>query len=177
MEVAGLTIDASNNAPVVILREQAGSRVLPIWVGVVEASAIAFALEHVSLARPMTHDLLKLVLESGGGKVERVAITGLQDNSYIALITIRWPDRVVDVDARPSDAIALAVRTEAPIYCDAQVLDQVKERQIVQQEKPKEAAADDTTNDGPRPIVISSGRSYQEVLENLEPEAFGRYMQ
>ncbi len=183
MEVAGLTIDAVNNAPIVILREREGERILPIWIGVVEASAIAFELEAVKLTRPMTHDLLRATIEALGGAVAGVAITGLRENTYFATITITHRNERVELDARPSDAIALALRTKTPIDCEEEVLAAAHERQ---QQADRTAPAGpsgeggeggevDRGEGGPRPIVEPQGGSLAELLESLPPEDFGKY--
>jgi len=113
--VSGLGVDAANNSPVVLLREQDGERVLPIWIGPGEANAIALRLADLSPTRPLTHDLLKRVIEGAGLMVRHVAITDIRDHTFFAEIVLEGEGRVSRIDARPSDSIALALRTEAPI--------------------------------------------------------------
>ncbi|MDI6793748.1 MAG: bifunctional nuclease family protein [bacterium] len=116
MQVAGIALDAKNNMPIIILRDRRGDRVLPIWVGLYEAQAILFALEGISPSRPLTHDLLKSVVENLRSEVVKVVINALRDNTYFAQITLGLNGKSVEVDSRPSDAIALALRTSTPIY-------------------------------------------------------------
>lgn len=193
MEVAGLTVDPVNNAPIVLLRELAGDRVLPIWIGVIEASAIAFEMEQIQLSRPMTHDLLKTAVESLGAVVERVEVVALRDNTYFALVILNQDGKVIQIDARPSDAIALALRTKAPIHCEAAVIEQAHIRdqpgeatdETVAEETPAHEppapapevseAAEEAVDEGPQPIMGAESRSLEDVLENLSPEAFGKY--
>lgn len=122
MTVAGLSIDNTTRTPVLLLREEGGELVLPIYIGLMEASAIAAQLESVSLARPMTHDLLKSLLVTLGGKLLRVEVTDLRDNTFFASLFVQQGDRVVEIDSRPSDAIALALRTGADICVSRHVL-------------------------------------------------------
>ncbi len=178
MVVAGLTIDPANNAPIVLLREKQSERVLPIWIGVVEASAIAFELESIKLTRPLTHDLLRDLIGHLGGKVDRVVIADLRDNTYFAVIVVTQGERTIDVDARPSDAIALALRAHAPILCEDAVIAQAQVRRDAQ--PPTKAAGangeeDDRGEGGPRPIIDSGDKSWQDLLESLDPDAFGKY--
>jgi uncharacterized protein len=193
MQVTGLTIDPANNAPIVILREKEGARVLPIWIGVIEASAIAFELEQVKLTRPMTHDLLRAAIEALGGRVERVAILDLKENTYFAVIVVNRGDQTVELDARPSDAIALGLRAKAPILCESRVLEEAHVRQAKAAAEPVAASAagadgaaaapaegeeaeDERGDDGPKPIVVTNDpKSWLEVLENLDPKDFGKY--
>ena len=122
--VAHLGLDRTSNTPVVILREKEGSRVLPIWIGPAEASAIAMELQGMKAQRPLTHDLLKQVLVGLGGDLRRVFISAVKENTYFAELLIRRDDHVFQVDARPSDSIALALRMRAPIFTSEQLLDQ-----------------------------------------------------
>src|SRR6185436_15479539 len=116
VEIKGLMLDPSSNIPIVILRDTESQLFLPIWIGVFEANAIALRIEGVEPPRPMTHDLLRLVLEKLGATVEKIVISDLRESTFFALIHLRQGGQSVAVDARPSDAIALALRTEAPIY-------------------------------------------------------------
>jgi bifunctional DNase/RNase len=124
MTVGQLTVDPITNMPVVVLREIEGTqrRVLPIWVGVYEGNAIALQIEKVQTPRPMTHDLLKNVVGDLGGQVERVVVCDLKESTFYATIDIRTPQGVITVDARPSDAIALALRTDTRIFAEESVI-------------------------------------------------------
>lgn len=124
VELVGVRIELPTNQPIVLLRESGGTRFLPIWIGAGEATAIAFALEGVEPQRPLTHDLLKLSLEALGARVDRVVVTSLQDGIYFADLVLAVEEREVTVSSRPSDAIALAARTESPIFVQPTVLDE-----------------------------------------------------
>ncbi len=160
MRVAHLGLDRSSNSPVVVLQEEEGSRVLPIWIGPAEASAIAMELGGVKFARPLTHDLLKQVIVGLGGELRKVVITGVRESTYYAELHIhRDGHDVFQVDARPSDSIALALRLHAPIFAASALLDLVAPDAI---ETPGEGgglAADDLKSH----------------LQNLDPEDFGKF--
>lgn len=126
VEIKGLMLDPSSNIPIVILRDTESQLFLPIWIGVFEANAIALRIEGVEPPRPMTHDLLRLVLETLGATVEKIVISDLRESTFFALIHLQQKGEAVTVDARPSDAIALALRTEAPIYVLRSVLDKAQ---------------------------------------------------
>ena len=119
-------VDPVTNSPIVILRDKDGQKVLPIWVGIFEANAIALQIENVSTPRPMTHDLLRNVIEDLKASVEKVVVCDLQENTFYALIYLTWNGATVAIDARPSDAIALALRTRAPIFVEEAILDNAK---------------------------------------------------
>jgi bifunctional DNase/RNase len=123
MTIKGLMIDPITNMPIIILRDNDGQRMLPIWVGVFEANAIALQLEAVQTPRPMTHDLMKNLMDEVGAKIERVVVCDLRDNTFYATIYLKTPERLIPVDARPSDAIALALRTESPILVEESVIE------------------------------------------------------
>jgi uncharacterized protein len=122
MTIKGLMIDPITNMPIIILRDQDGQRVLPIWVGVFEANAIALQIENVQTPRPMTHDLLKNVIDDLRAHVERIVVCELKENTFYARIHMTSSGRAFEVDARPSDAIALALRTRSPIYVEETVI-------------------------------------------------------
>src|SRR5205809_141499 len=126
MTIKGLMVDPVTNTPIVILRDKEGQRVLPIWVGIFEANAIALQIENVSTARPMTHDLLRNVIQDLKARVEKIVVCDLQENTFYALIYLAVNGETVAVDARPSDAIALALRTRAPIFVEDTVIDNAK---------------------------------------------------
>jgi uncharacterized protein len=122
MTIKGLMIDPITNMPIIILRDQEGQRVLPIWVGVFEANAIALQIENVQTPRPMTHDLLKNVIDDLSARVDRIVVCELKENTFYARIHMSVNGRALEVDARPSDAIALALRTHSPIYVEEAVI-------------------------------------------------------
>ena len=157
MTVAHLGVDRNTESPVVILREKDGSRVLPIWIGPAEASAIAMELQGVKAARPMTHDLLKQVIVGLGGELRRIVISAVRENTYFAELLIQREDHVFQVDARPSDSIALALRLRAPIFASDQLLEQ------------SGVEADDASG-GSR-----EAERLREYLEKLDPEDFGKF--
>ena len=126
MSIKGLMVDPITNMPIVILRDKEGQRVLPIWVGIFEANALALQLENVATPRPMTHDLLKDMIGQLEGRVMRIVINDLRDSTFFAQIRVLTGGKTLEVDARPSDAIALALRTEAPIFVAQTVLDQAQ---------------------------------------------------
>lgn len=130
VEIRGLMLDPSSNVPIVILRDTESQLFLPIWIGVFEANAIALKIEGVEPPRPMTHDLLRLVLEQLGAEVEKVVISDLQESTFFAVIHVRQGERTIGIDARPSDAIALALRAEAPIYVLRTVLDKAQAAEL-----------------------------------------------
>ena len=126
MSIKGLMVDPISNMPIVILRDKEGSRTLPIWVGMFEANAIALQIENISTPRPMTHDLLRNVIHDLKASVQKIVVCDLQDSTFYALIYLSLNGEVVAIDARPSDAIALALRTRAPIYVEEAVIDNAK---------------------------------------------------
>jgi hypothetical protein len=156
MKVRGLALDPVSNMPIIILRDEEEKRSLPIWVGIFEANAIALELEKIPTPRPMTHDLIKNILESVDAKVEKIVVNDLRDNTFFALIHLRLGDEEITVDSRPSDAIALALRTSAPIFVDEDVVRRAKSVEVA----PKEA--DDQ-------------EKLKEWLQNLKPEDFGKF--
>ncbi len=160
VRVAHLGLDRNTNAPVVVLQEKDGQRVLPIWIGPSEASAIAMELAGVKFSRPLTHDLLKQVIVGLGGELRRVLITSVKDNTYYAELHIYRNGDVVQVDARPSDSIAIALRLKAPIYSSGDLLDTSSVSTV---EPPPEQG----------PLDKESLKTY---LQNLDPEDFGKFM-
>lgn len=160
MKVTGLTIDPFTSMPIIILKDREETCALPIWIGLIEASAIATELEKIQLSRPMTHDLLKNILDSVGIGVDRVAVTDLQDNTFFAKIILKKGDVLTELDSRPSDAIAIALRTGAPIFVEKKVIE--KSRQI------------DLSSEAENPKERQS-QKWLEILENLSPDDFGKY--
>ena len=126
MSIKGLMVDPITNMPIVILRDKEGQKVLPIWVGIFEANAIALQIENISTPRPMTHDLLRNVIHDLNATVQKIVVSDLQENTFYALIYLALNGDTVASDARPSDAIALALRTRAPIFVEDTVIDHAK---------------------------------------------------
>lgn len=160
MSVTGLTVDPFTNMPIVILKNETQTIALPIWIGLIEASSIATEFENIELSRPMTHDVFKDVLTKLNAYVTQVEINDLVDNTFFATIRIRSAVEDIDfaVDCRPSDAIAMSLRTKAPILVDQKVIE--KSREI--------------ENSGSAPEKLEE-QKWAEILENLEPEDFGKY--
>lgn len=138
MKVKGLTLDPLSKLPILILRDEEDKRTLPIWVGLAEANAIAHELEKIPTARPMTHDLMKSILEALRARVLKVVVNDLRDNTFFAVLHLQLGAAEITVDARPSDAIALALRVGAPIFVDEAV---VTKAQMSEGNKESEARA------------------------------------
>jgi len=159
MTVGGLTLDPVTKTPIVILRDPDNKLNLPIWIGLLEATAMATELEGIKMARPMTHDLLRSLINDLGAVVEWVEVTELKDNTYYALIYLRVNDRQLTLDSRPSDAISLALRTKSPIYVAKKVLEASS---VLQQlEEGKEQNLSNVSRD-----------KWAEILEKMSPEDF-----
>jgi bifunctional DNase/RNase len=126
MSIRGLMVDPATSMPIVVLRDAENNRVLPIWVGPVEANAIAMQIENIAPPRPMTHDLLGHLLTALGASLQRVIITDLRENTFYAYLELRRGDETLLVDSRPSDALALSIRAKARIFVDTRVLDRAK---------------------------------------------------
>ncbi len=124
MEIIGVRVELPTNTPILLLRERDGNRYLPIWIGTPEATAIALALEGVETARPLTHDLLRTVVEVLGADVEQVNVTGLEGGTFFADLILGADGDEVTISSRPSDAIALATRTGSPVYASRALLDE-----------------------------------------------------
>jgi len=131
--VRGLTLDPVTNAPIVILKAEGGRRLLPIWIGLFEANAIALEMEKVATQRPMTHDLLKSIVDALGARVDRAVVDNLQENTFHASIYLRSGDVERRLDARPSDAIALALRARAPLFVTRDVLERSTRIEIAEE--------------------------------------------
>jgi uncharacterized protein len=160
MSVGGLTLDPVTKTPIVILRDTENKLNLPIWIGLLEATAIATELEGIKMARPMTHDLLRNVIEELQATVERVEITDLRDNTYYAVIAVRIAGEERQIDSRPSDAISLALRTESPIYVAKAVLEASS---VLQQQ------IDENTDTN---LSNVSRDKWAEILEKMSPDDF-----
>ena len=142
MFVGGLVLDPATQAPIVVLKDESGQITLPIWIGIAEATSIASAIKQVAMARPLTHDLFYDLLLELGITVQRVVITELKDSTYFSELVLGQGDKVLILDARPSDAIAIALRATAPIYVSQAVLDQAR----IAFSSPSAAPASPTTN-------------------------------
>ena len=142
MKIRGLMMDPVTNMPIVVLKDVQGQAILPIWVGVYEANAIALEIEKIAPPRPMTHDLLRNLIVELGVQVDRVVVTSLRDNTFFAVIEMRNSDgnRMV-LDSRPSDAIALALRADCPIYVDMEVIKASQNKMPVDESEEPELAA------------------------------------
>ena len=154
MKIRGLMMDPGTNMPIVILKDVNGNMILPIWVGIYEANAIALEIEKVSTPRPMTHDLLKNVLVGLNASVQKVVVNELRDDTFFALIWVEQDGQVISIDSRPSDALALALRLDCPIYVEEEVLKSSK----------LSSATEKVTNE-----------ELRKWLENLSDEDLGRY--
>ena len=154
MEIKGLIIDPSTKLPIVILKGEEGSTVLPIWVGVSEANAIAIRLEDVVTPRPMTHDLLTSIIEQLDAQIDEITVCDLLDNTFYARLTLNRDGEMIEIDSRPSDAIALALRTNSPIFVEQAVLEQAQHLNITGEE---------------------AEEKIREWLDALDPEELGEY--
>jgi uncharacterized protein len=155
MSIKGLMVDPITNMPIVILKDAQSERVLRIWVGIFEANAIALQIENIATQRPMTHDLLKNVIKELDGQVERVVVCDLKDNTFYAVIYLTVRGETIAIDSRPSDALALALRTRSPILVEETVIDNAKNLEIG-----TERADSDRL---------------EKWLESLDPEELGKY--
>ena len=156
MSIKGLMVDPVTNMPIVLLRDADNQRVLPIWVGPVEANAIALQVENVAPPRPMTHDLLRNLLVELGAKLERVVISDLRESTFYAYLELHRDGTVIFVDARPSDALALSIRTRTPVFVDPKVLDRSRSVEVTSEQADQERL--------------------QRWLESLDPDDLGYKM-
>jgi bifunctional DNase/RNase len=155
MKIRGLMMDPVTNMPIVVLKDVNGASILPIWVGIYEANAIALEIEKVSTPRPMTHDLIKILLLGMGSSMRKVVVSELKDDTFYAVIWLEKDGQLMSVDSRPSDALALALRLDCPIYVDETVL----------KTSSKSSAVTDRVNN----------EELRRWLENLNDEDLGRY--
>ena len=155
MSIKGLMVDPITNTPIVLLHDSEGQRVLPIWVGPLEANAIVLQIENISSPRPMTHDLLRNVIQDLNGDVQKIVVSDLKGNTFYAVLHVVVAGEMVMIDARPSDAIALALRVRAPIFAEDAVIDNAKSMDI-------------TPDQG-------DSERLQQWLENLDPDDLGKY--
>ncbi len=155
MKIRGLMMDPVTNMPIVILKDSGGAAVLPIWVGIYEANAIALEIEKVSTPRPMTHDLIRNLLLGLDAKVNKIVVNDLRDDTFFAIIWLERDGQIISIDSRPSDALALALRVDCPIYVDEDVL---------KNSKVSGSSSDKINNE-----------ELRKWLENLNDEDIGRY--
>jgi bifunctional DNase/RNase len=157
--IAGMTMDPASNTPIIILKIEEGEKTVPIWIGLLEATSIASALQDIKFDRPMTHDLFKNFMETLQVSVSKIEVCDLKDNTFYARIYFASDAGAFDMDARPSDAIAIALRFKAPIYVD---------QKVIEKSKPDEGRAE--------PIDKSKeGKKWADYLESLSPDDFGKY--
>ena len=159
VSIAGLTMDPASNTPIIILKSEKDDQAIPIWIGLLEATSIASALQDIKYERPMTHDLFKNFSETLQTTIVKVEVCDLKDNTFYARIYFVSKDSNFDIDARPSDAIALALRFNAPIYVEDAVMQKSK------------------ISDGEAELADTSeeGKKWADYLENLSPDDFGKY--
>lgn len=155
MKIRGLMMDPVNNMPIVILRDASGNSILPIWVGVYEANAIALEIEKVATQRPMTHDLIRTLLHGMNAGVRKIVVNELKDDVFYAVIWVERDGKLISVDSRPSDALAIALRLDCPIFVDDSVLKNSKMAQAISEKVNSE--------------------DLRRWLENLGDEDLGRY--
>lgn len=155
MNVRGIALDPITNMPIIILKDLEEKRALHIWVGIFEANAIALELEKIATPRPMTHDLIKNILDGLGATVQQIVVNDLKENTFFAVIEVNYNGNMVTIDARPSDAIALALRVNAPIFVTEKVVSKAKSMDIAEEKEETDR--------------------WKEWLENLKPEDFGKY--
>lgn len=191
MFVGGLVLDPATQAPIVVLKDESGDITLPIWIGIPEATSIASAIKQVTMARPLTHDLFFDLLLEVGVTVQRVVITELKESTYFAELVLGQGDRIMVLDSRPSDAIAMALRASAPIYVAQSVLDQARvafgSNNPIQQREPQadlsqqeqqgdtsategdEGAQEEQSKDN---FATVSKDKWEELLSKLDPDDF-----
>lgn len=166
--VARLGLDSTTQSYVLVLQEKGGTRLLPIWIGQPEAESIVMQIHSIKRARPLTHDLCKNLILGLGGSLRRVQITRVEKNTYYAELHINRGDAVVQIDARPSDSIAIALRLAAPIFASETLLSSME----------VEDQGDDESSGAPDPNAgedVLSADQLKEYLENLRPEDFGKF--
>ncbi len=155
MKVDGLTLDPVTNMPIIILKDLEGDRVLPIWVGIFEANAIALEIEKISTPRPMTHDLIKNILDGLDASINHIFVSELKDNTFYAVISVSIGGANVDIDSRPSDAIAVALRVNAPILVATKVIEEARTFDLSPEAK------------------LEDKDQWKNWLQNLKPGDFG----
>ena len=177
MKVKGLTLDPHTNVPIVVLRETEGDRALPIWVGIFEAHAIAREIENFETPRPMTHDLIKNLINDIKGRVDKILINDLKDNTFFAEIHLSMNGSEFVVDSRPSDAIAVALRMGSPIFVEEKVLEEAKSIQFNEEEMKEGVSGaearkrEDKPPDADKPVE-EEPEDIKEWLKDLKPDDF-----
>jgi len=159
MKVAGLVVGGMGNVPLLVLKDEGDRHCVPIVIGLPEARAIIAELQQESFPRPMTHDLLKTTIEALGYRVERVVVTDLRDDTFLATLHLRAGEETQQLDSRPSDAIALALRAKAPIFVEERVIEKLGTQE----------------GQGLPSFTGEEKDKWAEILENLNPEDFGKY--
>ena len=159
MSVSGVVVDPNSKSPIVVLKNEKGDRILPIWIGVMEAAAIAAVLEEVEPPRPMTHDLFASVLDELGANLLSVEIPRIEESTFYATLNLQVGDRLIEMDGRPSDAIALSLRARCPIHVAVEVVDAAG---VVVETSDSDEADEDSDR-------------LKEMLENLPDDVFGKY--
>jgi bifunctional DNase/RNase len=186
MFVGGLVMDPTTQAPIVVLKDESGSVTLPIWIGLTEATSIASAIKQIAMARPLTHDLFYDLLQELSITVQRIVITELRESTYFAELILGQGDRVLVLDARPSDAIAMALRASAPIYVAQQVLDQARIAFASQgtgsaqpspqsqegQPAPDESGEGEVEDESSKDFQAVDKAKWEEILQQLDPDDF-----
>src|SRR5512133_816960 len=174
--VAKLGVDSSTNSYVVILQERDGNRILPIWIGQPEAESIVMHMNSIKRERPLTHDLCKSLIVGLGGSLRRVQITKVQKNTYFAELHVQRNEEIVQIDARPSDSIAIALRLQAPIYAQESLLTVVADDEDEDSDDAITGAASSAPPGGQSsdPDALST-EQLKEHLERLRPEDFGKF--
>lgn len=155
MKIKGLVVDPISKMPIVVLEDISSKRMLPIWIGVFEANAIALKIENIPTPRPMTHDLLKNFLDIIDISIQKIVVTDVRDNTFYASIYFLHNDQTVKIDSRPSDAIALALRAQAPIFVEEEVVSKAHTMKYDED--------------------LEDSEKLKKWLENLKPEDFGKY--
>ncbi len=159
MKVEGLTLDPLTNMPIIILKDSTGTKALPIWVGYFEANAIALEIEKITTPRPMTHDLIRNLIQSMKAEIHHILVNELKDNTFYAVISLVQGGHTLSIDSRPSDAIALALRTKAPIYVEEKVIEAAKSLDLPSTDKTSKA---------------DENQQWKKWLENIKPQDFGK---
>lgn len=186
MFVGGLVMDPATQAPIVVLKDESGSITLPIWIGITEATSIASAIKQLAMARPLTHDLFYDLLQELGITVQRIVITELKESTYFAELVLGQGDKVLILDSRPSDAIAMALRASAPIYVSQQVLDQARVAFATQQGQmpptppphtdpqppPEEGEHLVEEEESSKDFQAIDKDKWEEILQQLDPDDF-----
>jgi uncharacterized protein len=158
MKVEGLTLDPLTNMPIIILKDLAGDKALPIWVGYFEANAIALEIEKINTPRPMTHDLLNNIISSLQAKVKHILVTDLKDNTFFAKISVIQNGSDMTIDSRPSDAIALALRSKSPIFVEEKVIEAAKSLDLPDPDK----------------LQNQEKQQWKDWITSIKPQDFGK---